>query len=277
MKKIDAQSLLKKLTPRNENSSKYSFGHVVIIGGNIGMAGAARMCAEACLRSGAGLVSVYTKKENVSIMLANHPEIMARGIDSINEVRPIIERASIIVIGPGLGRDAWAKNLLDEVLKLDIPKLMDADALWFVAKEQLKNLTNTIFTPHQAEAGRILDCTPEEIDANRNESATKLLAYADHVVLKGHGTIIANKNETYLNEIGNPILAMAGSGDILAGCIAAMFAQGLDYTEASCLGVWLHSHAGDLLAKRREGIRGAVATDLLPFLGARVPMEISIP
>lgn len=270
MKESDTKSLLKKLPPLVKESNKYSFGHVVVIGGNIGYAGAVKLTAEAALRSGSGLVTVLTRNENVSAIISSRPELMVRGIEdnskSINESRVLLERADAIVIGPGLGRDDWAKYICSIIDDLEAPKVLDADALWNICQSSKKKYMNTVITPHSGEAARLLNLTSEEVQRNRESALRSLLEISECVVLKGDHSLIATESESHENTTGNPILAMAGTGDILAGIIGSFLGQGLGLIEAARLGVWVHGKAGDLLRENCHGVRGSIASDLYPYI-----------
>ncbi|MFG1498676.1 NAD(P)H-hydrate dehydratase [Halobacteriovorax sp. XZX-3] len=264
-------SLFRKLPVMNTSANKYSFGHVVIIGGNLGYAGAARLAAEGALRSGAGMVSVLTRKASVSGIISARPEIMVRGIDAndrgLAHASAILEKASSVVLGPGLGRDEWGKFMWDHFCHLNLKKVVDADALWFLSQAQsTMKLVNSIITPHEGEAARLLNVPREEISKHRLSSVKKIMKFSNVCVLKGHDSLVSSQNEVYVNKTGNPVLAMAGTGDILAGIIGSFIAQGLSLEEAACLGVWVHGRAADILYESEEGIRGSVASDLFPYI-----------
>ncbi|MFG1494501.1 NAD(P)H-hydrate dehydratase [Halobacteriovorax sp. ZH4_bin.1] len=264
-------SLLKKLPVMDKDANKYSFGHVVVIGGNLGYAGAARLAAEGALRSGAGMVSVLTRKANVSGILAGRPELMVRGIDAnergLNHASAILEKATSVVLGPGLGRDEWGKFMWDHFCHLKHKKVVDADALWFLSQAQsTMKLVNTVITPHEGEAARLLNVARVEISKHRLSTVKKLMKYANTCVLKGNETLVASQSGVHKNQSGNSVLAMAGTGDILAGIIGSFLAQGLSLEEAACLGVWVHGRAADLLYENEEGVRGSVASDLFPYI-----------
>ncbi|EPZ50862.1 YjeF family C-terminal domain [Bacteriovorax sp. BAL6_X] len=264
-------SLLRKLPLMNKEVNKYSFGHVVVIGGNSGYAGAARLAAEGALRSGAGMVSVLTQKASVSGVLAGRPELMVRGIEAnekgIEHANAILKKATSVVLGPGLGRDEWGRFMWDHFCHLSHNKVVDADALWFLSQAQNPiKLVNAIITPHEGEAARLLNVPREEVSKHRLSSVKKIMKFSSTCVLKGHETLVASQSVAYENKTGNAILAMAGTGDILAGIIGSFLAQGLSLDEAACLGVWVHGRAADLLKESEEGIRGSVASDLFPYI-----------
>jgi ADP-dependent NAD(P)H-hydrate dehydratase / NAD(P)H-hydrate epimerase len=247
---------------RNVDSHKGAFGHVLIIGGDHGMGGAGLMAAKAALRSGAGLVTLACRAEHCSAVLSSQPEIMCHAVDSAKDLQPLLEKASVIAIGPGLGRTNWGKSLFDEIQACACPCVVDADALYFL-RQQLSVRENRIITPHPGEAGMLLAKSNQEIQQNRFESSQNLLnLYGGVVVLKGAGTLVSVLDKPfYICQEGNPGMASGGMGDVLTGIIAGLLAQGLSPEEAAKTGVCLHAKAADLAAK--SGQRGLLATDLL--------------
>ncbi|MFW2373064.1 MAG: NAD(P)H-hydrate dehydratase [Gammaproteobacteria bacterium] len=249
------------IKPRQHDSHKGQFGHVLVVGGNYGMAGAVRLSAEAALRTGAGLVSVITRPEHVSAVLAGRPEVMVHGT---NELIPqhLLHKADVIIIGPGLGRDDWANRLLGQVLETNSPKVIDADALGLLAQVEDVRDHNWVLTPHPGEAARLLDEIAEIIQKERF-SACELIQqqYGGTVVLKGAGSLI-NSSQTPVKvcAYGNPGMASAGMGDVLSGLIGALIAQGLPLAVAAELAVLVHASAGDRAAE--SGQRGLLASDL---------------
>ena len=265
----DLQSLL---PPRKRSAHKGSCGHVLVVGGDAGTGGAALMAALAAGRVGAGLVSCATRAEHVSAMVSRAPEVMALGVRSGQELIPALARASVIVIGPGIGQTAWAEQLLAEVLRTDKPLVVDADALNLLAlgKAGASRHDNWILTPHPGEAARLLDTSNAAIQADRFAAARALqVRYGGAVVLKGAGSLIAGPrfadNGIAVAPYGNPGMASGGMGDVLSGVLGGLLAQGLPLTEAAELGVCLHGRAADLAAAA-DGERGLLATDLLPHL-----------
>jgi NAD(P)H-hydrate epimerase len=255
------------LPERWRSAHKGHFGHVLVIGGDSGLAGAARMAGEAAARCGAGLVSVATRSAHAGLQAAARPELMFEGIDKPDELGPLLNRASVVAIGPGLGRDLWGRSLLRAALAGDKPLVVDADGLNLLAIEPAFR-DNWILTPHSGEAARLLKMTPAEVEADRFAAVEDLaLRYGGVTVLKGAGSLIASKadGQVALCSTGNPGMASGGMGDVLAGVIAALLAQGLPPFAAAKAGVHLHGRAGDLAAQT-GGERGLLATDLLPFL-----------
>jgi len=262
---IDEPSVAELLPPRRRTAHKGQQGSVLVIGGNIGMAGAARMAGEAALRAGAGLVTVATRSENVPAIVGARPELMCRGITSAEELTALIGRADVIALGPGLGQDDWAKTMFDTALGSNQRTVIDADALNLLAHSPRAN-RQWILTPHPGEAGRLLGKTAAEIQRDRLGAARAIaLRYGCTVVLKGAGTLVVTDNACpAICDRGNPGMASAGMGDVLTGVIAGILAQSADLAAAARVGVLVHALAGDMAARRGE--RGLLATDLLTYL-----------
>ncbi|WP_440903572.1 NAD(P)H-hydrate dehydratase [Catenovulum sp. SX2] len=261
----DWNQLKTALPARKRNSHKGSFGHVLCIGGDKGMAGAIRLAGEAALRCGAGKVTVLTHPENVMLVANGRPELMVRGVNGVSsEVKTLLEQAEVILIGPGLGKTGWANGLMQLVVESDKPTVVDADGLNWLAEHKYKK-KNWILTPHPTEAARLLKQSTNHIQHNRYAAATELQAqFSGAVILKGCGSLIANQQGIKVCRAGNPGMATAGMGDLLAGICAAMLAQGYATDLAAELAVNIHAKAGDLAAK--QGERGMIASDLLPYV-----------
>lgn len=249
---------------RQRNSHKGNFGHVLIIGGDEGMGGSVMMTAEAALRSGAGRVTLLTHPDHVTALLARCPEVMVRGVDEQTPIDRYLDSASVVVIGPGLGRRPWGQRLWSLVQNSPHPLVVDADALYWMAQAGLKK-DNWILTPHPGEAAMILDSTIAEVQENRQNAAQMLLArYGGLSVLKGAGSLIISKDGLSLCPAGNPGMATAGMGDVLAGVIGGLAAQFGASHRTVCQSVLVHAVAGDRAAV--QGQRGLLATDLLPHV-----------
>jgi hydroxyethylthiazole kinase-like uncharacterized protein yjeF len=253
------------LKPRPRNAHKGMYGHVLIVGGDYGYSGAARMAAEAALRVGAGLVSVATRPDIALTLNLTRPEIMCHGISSDKALDPLLDKADVVIIGPGIGTSRWAKKLFLQVLKSKKPLVVDADALNILASKPVSH-AHWILTPHPGEAARLLKSTVDEVQQDRVLAIHKLQKKMGGVcVLKGSGSLILAPNENLAQcEAGNPGMATAGMGDILSGVIGGLVAQGFSLEDAAKCGVLIHAMAGDLAAK--EGERGMLASDLLPYL-----------
>lgn len=257
------------LIAREKNSHKGHFGHLLVVGGAAGMAGAARLCGEAALRCGAGLVSVYGHRETALACHVARPELMAQGFDQqpdLSIVSALIERATVLAVGPGLSQAEWAAELLDVLIASGKPMVLDADALNLLAKQH-REVPTAILTPHPREAARLLGGSVDDIEADRLRSAREMLARykAKAVVLKGAPSwIVSSEYHSILAE-GNPAMASGGMGDVLTGIIAALLAQGVEAFDAARFGASLHAWAGDRAAES-VGERGVLASDLFAHL-----------
>ncbi|MBN6148871.1 NAD(P)H-hydrate dehydratase [Xanthomonas sp. AmX2] len=260
-----AGELAARLAPRRRDSHKGDSGHVLCIGGNLGGGGAAMLCAESALRSGAGLVSVATRGAHVAPLLARCPEAMAHAIEDGAELVPLLRKAGVVALGPGLGQDEWAQGLWRLALAAGTPLVLDADALNLLAQAP-RALDDAVLTPHPGEAARLLGVSTQEVQHDRFGAAAALAArYRATVVLKGAGSVVAAVAQTpRLIAAGNPGMAVGGMGDLLTGVIAALRAQGLSAFDAASVGALLHAAAGDVAA--RDGQRGLLPSDMLPAL-----------
>ncbi|MGB5260953.1 MAG: NAD(P)H-hydrate dehydratase [Gammaproteobacteria bacterium] len=250
---------------RSRTAHKGDFGHVLIVGGDHGMIGAARLAGEAALRSGAGRVSLATRSAHAASLAAACPELMCHGVETALELKRLLAIASVVVAGPGLGQSAWARDLLSAVLESPLPQVLDADALTLLAGEPLAR-GHWILTPHPGEAARLLGCPVAAIQQDRLTAAQTLQArWAGTVVLKGAGTVVcADAALPVICSTGNPGMATAGSGDVLSGITGALVAQGLSLADAARAAVTLHGAAGDCAS--RQGERGRLARDLIAEL-----------
>ncbi len=260
-----ASRVIKKPLPiRDRCSHKGNYGHVLIVGGDFGYSGAVKMVGEAALRVGTGLVSIATRKEHAGLLNLNRPELMCHGVEGAEQLLGLMAKASVIVIGPGLGQSDWSKELFMVTINAQKPLIIDADALNLLALAPFTN-TNWILTPHPGEAARLLDCSTLDIQQDRFASASALQdKYKGIVILKGSGTLITSENDCAVSTTGNPGMASGGMGDVLTGIIAGFVAQGLTLKESAQQGVYVHGEAADLAAK--EGERGLLASDLMPYL-----------
>jgi len=270
--RLDKEDIKEALGLRLLDVHKGDFGHVLIVGGDYGMSGAVRMAAEAALRAGAGLVSVVTRSEHVSAIVASRPEIMCCGMNSAEDLQPLLEKATVIVIGPGLGNSSWSQEMFNKVLSTDLPLLVDASALTLLAKQSTQR-NNWILTPHPGEAARLLESETKTIQNDRFQAVQQLQQrYGGVCVLKGAGTLVQVADENPdVCYAGNPGMATAGMGDVLSGIIGGLMAQDLSLEKAARVGVMLHALAGDLAAE--EGERGMLATDLMPHIRSLVNPE----
>jgi NAD(P)H-hydrate epimerase len=258
------------LPPRPKDSHKGSYGHVLVIGGDLGTGGAVRLCGEAALRIGAGLTSIATREANVGTILATRPELMPHGVHVPRNLESLLARATVLALGPGLGQNEWGLGLWQAALETRKPMVLDADGLNLLAKSPHLLPEQVVLTPHPGEASRLLGCSNPEVQADRFAAARTLAEkYGAVVVLKGAGSLIAEPGgRVAVCPWGNPGMASGGMGDLLTGVIAGLLAQGLEPWDAACTGVGVHARAGDLAA--RAGERGLLASDLFPYLRALV-------
>ncbi|HEX7801940.1 MAG TPA: NAD(P)H-hydrate dehydratase [Pseudoxanthomonas sp.] len=253
------------LLPRRRNTHKGESGRALCIGGDHGHGGALLLCAEAALRSGAGLLTAATREAHVPAMLARRPEAMVRGVESGDELKPLFSGVDAIAVGPGLGKDDWGRAMLKLALAAEKPLVLDADALNLIAVEP-HVLADAILTPHPGEAARLLGMETAEVQRDRFAAAQAIAErYQAVVVLKGAGTIIAVPGQTpRVLDAGNPGMAVGGMGDVLTGVIVALRAGGLSAFDAASAGALLHSLAGDAAAEAGE--RGLLPSDLFLHL-----------
>lgn len=251
------------LPTRKRNVNKGCFGHVLVVGGDSGMAGAVRLSAEAALRTGAGLVSVATRAAHVSSINAARPEIMAHGVEDPQMLDALIEHASVLAVGPGLGQRGWGHALWDRAMHSGKPIVLDADGLNLLKRHATSLTRPAVITPHPGEAARLLGCEVAQVQKDRFAAVRQLAATFECVaVLKGAGTVVADtQGQMALCPFGNPGMASAGMGDLLTGIIAGLLAQGLSPWNSACLGVLAHAQSGDRAA--RDCPRGLLASDLL--------------
>ncbi len=268
--------MLSPLPPRPLNSHKGDYGHVLIVGGDIGMGGAACLAAEAALRVGAGLVSVITRSEHIPALLARCPEVMGYGVSEISQNLPIIanlfKKASICVVGPGTGNSSWSKEALQYILaQKNLPCVMDGGALRLLSEMHVSR-DNWILTPHPGEAAALLKCSIIEIQEARQESVQAIQKQRNGiVVLKGAGTLVCDgkTHPIYENDSHNPAMATAGMGDVLSGVMGGLVAQGCSLWDAASYGVWLHARAGEWALKETSTLgirRSLLAHELFPYL-----------
>ena len=267
--RLQLDDVLGALAPRPVDAHKKDCGHLLVIGGDHGYGGAPLMASEMALRSGAGMVSIATRGEHIGAILARRPELMAIAVKSGEVLRQLLQRKkpNVLVVGPGIGCSAWSKQLLYHAIEIDLPMVIDADALNLLASGDLQLNTDNprwILTPHPGEAARLLATSSDQIQADRVQAARDIQArYGGVVVLKGPGTLVLDMNgDISICDDGNPGMATAGMGDVLSGLLGALIAQGVDLNNAAQLGVCLHAAAADNLV-RNNGERGLLATDLI--------------
>jgi NAD(P)H-hydrate epimerase len=269
------------IQPRTAESHKGDYGRVLVIAGSMGKTGAAHLAASGALRCGAGLVTIATPRSCVPIVAAMGAEYMCEpldetasgGIDSAALDLVLGLRADAIAVGPGLGTDPATSQFVQGLVERSgVPLVLDADALNAFADEPERLIgrdgVDLIITPHPGEMARLTGLSVEEVQASRIEVARNFAtSHRVLVILKGHRTIVATpEGRAFVNLTGNPGMATGGTGDVLAGMVAAWFAQLLDAEAACKLAVYLHGLAGDL-AEADEGEVSMTAGDLLLRVG----------
>lgn len=256
---------LPRLASRAPTTHKGQFGHVLLMGGDRGFGGAILLSAQSALRSGAGMVSLATRSEHVPAALARLPEAMVLGISSANQLMGLLQKVSVLVVGPGLGQSSWGRSLLSAAADAALPQVWDADALNLLADEHVSLPRDCVMTPHPGEAARLLGISTAQVQADRPGAAHALSKkYTAVVILKGAGSLIASPDgRLALCHQGHPAMATAGLGDVLAGLVGALLAQGMNAFDAACLAVWLHANAG---AQQGKSGRGLAASDLIPAI-----------
>jgi len=264
------------LKPRPLNAHKGNFGSVGIIGGARGMVGAALLAGRAALKLGAGRTYVGLIADDAPLLDVNQPELMLRSADDVLK----LDHLSCLAVGPGLGQSPDAAVHLKRALAAPLPLVIDADGLNLIAlDEKLKYIlkqrdTDTLLTPHPAEAARLLGCATGDIQHDRVAAACRIARELNSaVVLKGAGSICAFPDHTWaINTSGNPGMASAGMGDVLSGIIAALLAQGADAHMALHAGVYLHGAAADACVSSGKGPVGLTASEVMD--AARVLINV---
>lgn len=260
------------LPPRPRGAYKGTFGHVLVVGGSANYPGAPQMAAGAALKAGAGLVTLAAP-ENVAPPV---PEVISQQLAARNgyldmSAFPALQSLApgkTPVIGMGLGRAAETVELAAHLAELPGAKVIDADGLYALAEAGVTP-KQAVLTPHTGEMARLLCITPDEVEADRLSAVRQAAArFNAIVVLKGHRTLVAAPDgRCYVNTCGNPGMATGGSGDVLAGIIAAWLAQGMEPFRAAAFGVYLHGLAGDLAAEALTEYAMS-ATDIIKYLPA---------
>ncbi len=267
MERLIEADIARALPRRGRDAHKGDFGRVLIVGGGPGMAGAVRLAGEACLRSGAGLVTIATAPENVAAIVAGRPELICHGVQCADDLAAFLAAASVVAVGPGLGTTEWSRALFGAVVACAKPLVLDADALNLLSTTEARAPANSILTPHPGEAARLLKCSSAQVQSDRREALRQLIDRTGAlVVLKGAGTLVGAAGRVpALCTRGNPGMAAPGMGDVLTGAIAGILAQCRDPWLAACAGVMAHALSGDDLA-RQGGGRGMLALEVADTL-----------
>lgn len=276
---MSAPPLPRSFLRRRPDTHKGDYGHVLVVAGSIGFTGAPVLCAQAALRSGAGLVSVGVPESVYFIAASKLTEVMvfplpegSKGVlstGSLPALGPLILKSDVLAVGPGLSQEPSAFRFVRKLLStVDLPVVLDADGINAFSGSRRRELRSAkgpvVITPHPGEMARLLTRSVEEIQRSRLSTAVETAkALRVVVVLKGHRTVVASPTgRRTINRTGNPGMATAGMGDLLTGMIAALIGQGLDPFDAAKAGVYLHGLAGDLAARHVRQV-GLVASDVL--------------
>jgi len=278
---ITEGDLRKSLKPRKPESHKSTHGHLLVLAGSPGMTGAAYMASASAMRAGAGLATLGVPGSLNDIMEVKTTEVMSIGLPetpdkmlgavSFDAIKAMLPGKTAVVIGPGVGNTPEMMRLIEMLVQeIKVPLVIDADGLNSIAPQisMLKKAkTEIVLTPHPGEMARLLNASTEDIQSDRMGSALRLVEMTGAtVVLKGAGTIIASPTgRIYINTTGNPGLATAGTGDVLAGMLGGFLAQGYGPEEAASAAVYIHGLAGDEV-KRTQGELGMMAMDLVPLI-----------
>ncbi|MGD0337075.1 MAG: NAD(P)H-hydrate dehydratase [Candidatus Omnitrophota bacterium] len=278
-----------RLLQRKPDAHKGDFGHLFIVAGSLKFSGAALLCAEAALRSGAGLVTLAVPEGiALSLIKVKAPEVMLLPLmqtkqgffseKAYNQARDFLKNADILVVGPGVGREKTTQVFTRKLIAgATVPTVIDADGLnalsghLNILRKTHNARRTTLLTPHPGEMARLTGVGINLIQDNREKAAVSF-AKENRVtlVLKGHNTVVADyKGNLYVNKTGNPGMATAGSGDVLSGILGAFLGQGLEAFSAAKYAVYLHGLAGDLAAKEKTQI-SLIASDII----AKIPEAI---
>ncbi len=254
------------LPPRPEDMHKGHRGRLLIAGGSARYPGAPALSALGALRSGAGVVTLLSLQKVCEACASRIPEIIYAFEDDQfrwQELAMSQKNIDAVVIGPGLDRSVAAELFTSRMWR-EWPKkiLVDGDGLnaLSVVKDELNPRQDSVITPHEGEAARLLGTTPDEVRADRFYAVSELSAKWGCVVLKGHHTLVASGEKFAEIKNGSPALSVPGSGDVLSGCIGAFLGMGLEPFNAAVLGATIHGMAGDYLA--REGVDGVLASEI---------------
>lgn len=268
---------------RFKDTHKGNYGHLFVLGGSPGMTGAVCLAGSAAMRSGCGLVTVGIPEslngiievkltEAMSLPLAETPERTFSAAAAVPALEFIRERADAVVIGPGIScRTKETVDFVKQVVKkTDKPLVIDADAIRIISSDKslLKKNTGIILTPHPGEMSHLTGLSIKEIQANREETAKAFAGrYGVTLILKGHHTVVTDGEKTCINLTGNPGMATAGSGDVLAGILGSLTAQGYGAFESAKYAAYVHGLAGDL-AERETGKTSLIASDIINKLSS---------
>lgn len=274
-----------KLPPRPTDGHKGTFGRVLVVGGSEGMLGAPALAGAAALRMGSGLVQLAVPRSILQHCLSVTPELIGIALGKASGKDALLgaaEKADAVVLGPGLGRSKEAQARVVRLVRLEMPMVVDADALNILSDEKRWPTyfrARAVLTPHPGEMARLTKLLsgvgkeiPTDDDGRIRLAATAATAFGQVVLLKGHRTVVTDGTRVYVNQTGDSTLSKAGAGDVLSGVIGSLLGQGVEPFDAACIGARLHGIAGEI-AGQKWTRRGALARDVIdavPEAAARV-------
>lgn len=277
----DMEFLASRICKRTDNTHKGTYGRVSVIAGSLGMLGAGLMSARSALKSGAGIVTLGVPKSLQAAANSMSPELMTRGLaenadgtlskECTGQLLELIKPDSCTLFGPGLSQGPDIEGLAEHIIReAKAPLVIDADGINAISREPeilRESISSIVITPHPGEMARLMKCTASDIQGNRLAYAERFAReYGAVTVLKGFRTIVAVPDGTlHVNPTGNPGMATAGAGDVLAGIIAGLIAQGMPAADAAVCGVYIHGAAGDAAAQK-IGEYGLTASDIIEFV-----------
>jgi len=272
---VNRTTAVPRLRAREPGGHKGTYGTVGLLCGSDGMLGAAILCARGALRGGAGLVRACLPEHLMAPFTVAVPAAttLARSHDPTG----LVGGVDAVVVGPGLGTRELGPQQVRQLLRsTSVPTVLDADGLNLIAPldQSLAASAPVVLTPHPGEAARLLGKTSADVQQDREAAVLELVQRSGQIcVLKGAGTLVSDGARVFENRTGNPGLATGGTGDVLAGLMGALLAQGMAAFEAACLAVHVHGRAGDLVAGRLSEA-GLCAEDL-PLAIAEVMAEVT--
>ncbi len=269
-----------QLLKRKLDSHKGDYGHLLVLGGSLGLSGAVCLSAAAALKVGAGLVTAGIPRSLNNIFEVKLTEVMSLPLpeeggalsrEAFKDIKKFLDKIDLIILGPGAGLKNSTKELIIRVVKeIDKPMVVDADGLGALATNLevlLKRKTKAlILTPHLGEFSRLLKLDIGKIKKKRKELVKKFaFRYNLTLILKGKNTLVSDGQRVFENKTGNPGMATAGTGDVLTGIIGGLVAQGIDQFQAAKIGVYLHGLAGDYAARDKTQ-NCLIASDIIEYL-----------
>jgi len=280
-----------QLLKRKPDAYKGDYGHLLVLGGSPGLSGAVCLCAEAALRIGAGLVTAGVPKSLNNIFEVKLTEVMSLPLadkggalsrEAFKDIKKFLNKIDLIVLGPGAGLKDSTKELIVRVIKeIDKPMIVDADGLTALASNlkilSKRKVNSLILTPHPGEFSRLLKLDIGKIKKRRKQLVKEFaLRYNLILILKGKNTLVSDGKRIFENNTGNPGMATAGTGDVLAGIVAGLLAQGVGQFEAAKAGVYLHGLAADYAARDKTE-NCLIASDIIEYLPKAIKVGAELP